>query len=91
MTFFPIVFKKVYPFFENLKNLFAMQNGVLKFAFETHVLRVLLVLVGVLIFDWAPTMSLRGPVLTLTARREAPSCVRKRILDFFFTSGFSPF
>ena len=26
--------------------LFAMQNGVLKFAFETHVLRVLLVLVG---------------------------------------------
>ena len=42
MTFFPIVFKKVYPFFENLKNLFVMQNGVLKFAFETQVYMVLL-------------------------------------------------
>ena len=30
---------------------------------------------GGFIFDSAPTMSLRGPVITLTARREAPSFV----------------
>ena len=46
MTFFPNVFKKVYPFFENIKMLFATQKGVLLFAFETHVHRLLLVLVG---------------------------------------------
>ena len=36
-------------------------------------------------------MSQRGPVLTLKTRGEAPSCLRKRILDFFFTCGFWPF
>ena len=46
MSFFLKDFKKVFPFFENFKNLSVFE---------------------------APTMSLRGPVLTLTARPEGPS------------------
>ena len=42
MSFFLIVFSKVYTFFENLKYVICYENGVLKFAFEKHVHRVLL-------------------------------------------------
>ena len=47
-----------------------------------------------LIFDSAPTMSLRGPVLTFTARREAPSLMgrvdgdQKCPLNFFELCGY---
>ena len=93
--FFVLFLKRFIHFLKISKILFAVQNGVLKFAFETHVHRVLLKIIHALTnftsnrnsvknfkqgFTWrfnfapqAPTISLRGQVLTPTVRREAPS------------------
>ena len=65
--------KRFTHFLKISKMLFAMQKGVLKFAFETHVHRVLLVLVGGFNFrlgtyNVPPGSS--APSLTTSAKRE---------------------
>ena len=52
--FFQLFLKRFTHFLKISKMLFAMQNGVLKFAFETHVHRLFLTCTQ------APTLSLRG-------------------------------
>ena len=52
--------KRFTHFLKISKMLFAMQKGVLKFAFETHVHRVLLVLVGGFISKTCQYLSFGG-------------------------------